>query len=188
MAAVRSLCVFCGSSDSAGPRYLAAAGELGALIAARGITLIYGGGSTGLMGEVADAALAAGGEVVGVIPAGLFRAEICHDGLTRRHEVGSMHERKQLMYSLADGFIALPGGLGTLEELAEAATWCQLGLQAKPVVLLDVDGFWQLLADQLDHMVTAGLLTPVNRALIRRAASGPAALAAVAEFQPGISI
>jgi uncharacterized protein (TIGR00730 family) len=184
MAAIRALCVFCGSSAPAGDRYQAAARELGTLIAARGITLIYGGGSSGLMGEVADAAIAGGGQVVGVIPAGLFRAELCHTGLTRLHEVGSMHERKQLMYGLADGFIALPGGLGTLEELAEATAWCQLGLHSKPVVMLDVDGFWAPLAAQLDRMVTAGFLGPASRELMQRAASVPEALATVAAFSP----
>jgi uncharacterized protein (TIGR00730 family) len=158
--------------------------ELGTLIGTGGSTLIYGGGSTGLMGEVADAALAAGGEVTGVIPAGLFQADICHAGLTRRHDVGSMHERKQLMYSLADGFVALPGGLGTLEELAEATTWCQIGLHAKPVVLLDVDGFWQALAAQLDHMVRVGFLAPAGRALMQRAETARQALELVAAFSP----
>ena len=135
---------------------------LGTLLARRGIDLVYGGGSVGLMGEVADAALAAGGRVTGVIPTGLFSREVGHGSLTELHEVGSMHERKQLMYDLSDGFIALPGGLGTLEELAEVTTWSQLGLHAKPVVLLDVDGFWDPLAAQLDRMVAVGLLKPVE--------------------------
>jgi uncharacterized protein (TIGR00730 family) len=184
MAGIGAVCVFCGSSESAGARYRDVARELGTLIAVGGITLIYGGGSTGLMGEVADAAISAGGEVTGVIPAGLFRAEICHAGLTQRHDVGSMHERKQLMYRLADGFIALPGGLGTLEELAEATTWCQIGLHAKPVVLLDVDGFWQALAAQLDQMVEAGFLAPAGRTLMQRAETARQALDLAAAFSP----
>ena len=184
MVAIGSVCVFCGSSTPPDPRYSAAAVELGTLVAGRGIELVYGGGSTGLMGALADAALAAGGRVTGVLPAGLFRRELAHTSLTKLHQVGSMHERKQLMYDLADGFIALPGGLGTLEELAEVTTWSQLGLHAKPVVLLDVDGFWNHLVAQLDHMVEVGLLKPSNRALIQRAADPEGALAAMADARP----
>lgn len=132
------------------------------------------------MGDVADAALSHRGRVTGVIPVGLFSQEVGHTGLTRLHEVGTMHERKQLMYDLSDAFIALPGGLGTLEELAEVATWSQLGLHAKPVVLLDVDGFWEPLVTQLDRMVGVGLLKPANRDLIRRTRSPGQALAAAA--------
>ena len=141
MVTVRAVCVFCGSSAPADPRYRDVARALGALIARRNVTLVYGGGSVGLMGELANAALAQSGRVIGVIPAGLFAREVCHTGLTELREVTSMHERKQLMYDLSDGFIALPGGLGTLEELAEVATWSQLGLHSKPVVLLNVGGF-----------------------------------------------
>ncbi len=184
MVAIASVCVFCGSSTPPDPRYSAAARELGSLIGRRGLGLVYGGGSVGLMGTVADAALAAGGQVTGVIPAGLFGREIAHEALTTLHQVGSMHERKQLMYDLSDGFIALPGGLGTLEELAEVTTWSQLGLHAKPVVLLDVDGFWDHLVAQLDHMVRVGLLKPSNRALIQRARDADGALAALAAAQP----
>lgn len=184
MADFTSLCVFCGSSTPPDPRYRESARALGALLAGRGIGLVYGGGSVGLMGELADAALAAGGRVTGVIPTGLFSREIGHAGLTELREVGSMHERKQLMYDLSDAFVALPGGLGTLEELAEVTTWSQLGLHAKPVVLLDVDGFWDPLVAQLDKMVTVGLLKPANRALIGRAASPDGALAALAAARP----
>ena len=153
------------SASSAAPRhpsaapYRDAARHLGELLASRDITVVYGGGRVGLMGELADAALGAGGRVVGVIPVGVFHREVGHPSLTELHQVASMHERKQLMYDLADGFIALPGGLGTLEELAEAATWSQLGLHAKPQVLLDVDGFWEPLVAQLDRMVDVGLVT-----------------------------
>jgi len=136
------------------------------------------------MGALADAALAAGGTVTGVIPTGLFDKEVVHTGLTELREVGTMHERKQLMYDLADGFIALPGGLGTLEELAEVTTWSQLGLHAKPVVLLDVDGFWDPLTAQLDRMVMVGLLKPSNRALILRAASPEDAILALTTASP----
>ena len=184
MTAISSVCVFCGSSTPADPRYRETAGELGALVAGRGIDLVYGGGSVGLMGALADAALAAGGRVVGVIPAGLFSREVGHTSLTELHEVGTMHERKQLMYDLADGFVALPGGLGTLEELAEVTTWSQLGLHAKPVVLLDVDSFWDPLVAQLDRMVAVGLLKPANRELILRAGTPENALDALAAARP----
>jgi uncharacterized protein (TIGR00730 family) len=183
MVAIASLCVFCGSSAPADGRYRDTARALGRLTAARGIDLIYGGGRTGLMGELADAALGAGGRVVGVIPTGLFDREIAHTDLTELRQVRTMHERKQLMYDLADGFIAMPGGLGTLEELAEVTTWSQLGLHAKPVVLLDVDGFWGPLVAQLDRMVDVGLLKPSNRALIQEAGSPESAIAALGAAQ-----
>jgi len=136
------------------------------------------------MGELADAALGQGGRVVGVIPVGLFAREENHTGLTELREVGSMHERKQLMYDLSDAFIALPGGLGTLEELAEVATWSHLGLHSKPVVLLDVGGFWAPLTAQLDRMVGAGLLKPASRDLIQQAGSAGETLAVLAAAQP----
>jgi uncharacterized protein (TIGR00730 family) len=178
------VCVFCGSSAPADPRYRDAAHALGALIARQNITLVYGGGSQGLMGELADAALGQGGRVVGVIPVGLFAREENHTGLAELREVGSMHERKQLMYDLSDAFVALPGGLGTLEELAEVATWSHLGLHSKPVVLLDVGGFWEPLTAQLDRMVGAGLLKPASRDLIQQAGSAGEALAVLAAAQP----
>ena len=184
MVAVRAVCVFCGSSAPADPRYRDAAQALGALIARRNVTLVYGGGSVGLMGNLADAALDHGGRVIGVIPAGLFAREVNHTGLTELREVTSMHERKQLMYDLSNGFIALPGGLGTLEELAEVATWSQLGLHSKPVVLLNVGGFWDSLLAQLDLMARAGLLQPANRNLIRQARSADEALAVLAAAAP----
>jgi uncharacterized protein (TIGR00730 family) len=184
MAAIASVCVFCGSSTPRDPRYADQARVLGTLLARRGIGLVYGGGSVGLMGEIADAALAAAGRVTGVIPTGLFSREVGHASLTELHEVSSMHERKQLMYDLSDGFIALPGGLGTLEELAEVTTWSQLGLHAKPVVLLDVDGFWDPLAAQLDRMVAVGLLKASNRELIQRAATPAEALSVLATARP----
>jgi len=184
MAQIASLCVFCGSSTPPDPRYADTARALGTLVAGRGIDLVYGGGSVGLMGEIADAALAAGGRVLGVIPTGLFSREVAHPALTELREVGSMHERKQLMYDLSDGFVALPGGLGTLEELAEVTTWSQLGLHAKPVVLLDVDGFWDPLVAQLDKMVAVGLLKQANRELIQRAATPEDALTALAAAHP----
>ena len=147
-------------------------------------SLVYGGGRVGLMGELADAALAEGGRVIGVIPVGLFSREVGHTGLTELHEVASMHERKQLMYDLSDAFIALPGGLGTLEELAEVATWSQLGLHRKPIALLDVDDFWVPLIAQLDRMVAAGLLKPANRELIVQTRGPEEALAELASSEP----
>ena len=153
-------------------------------MARRGLCLVYGGGSVGLMGELADAALGRGGRVIGVIPTSLWAREINHTGLTELYEVGSMHERKRLMYDKSDGFIALPGGLGTLEELAEVATWSQLGLHSKPLALLDVGGFWDPLVALLDRMAGAGLLKPASRALIRRTRSAEEALAVLAAAEP----
>jgi uncharacterized protein (TIGR00730 family) len=181
---LRTVCVFCGSSTPPDTRYPDAARALGALLAQRDIGLVYGGGSVGLMGELADAALASGGRVTGVIPVGLFSREIGHTGLSELREVGSMHERKQLMYDLSDAFIALPGGLGTLEELAEVATWSQLGLHSKPIVLLDVDAFWEPLVSQLDRMVSVGLLKQANRDLIGRAHSPEEALTVLGSAEP----
>jgi uncharacterized protein (TIGR00730 family) len=181
---LQSVCVFCGSSTPPDARYRQATRDLGVLLASRDITVVYGGGSVGLMGELADAALEAGGRVIGVIPVGVFTREIGHPSLTELHQVASMHERKQLMYDLADGFIALPGGLGTLEELAEVATWSQLGLHTKPEVLLDVGGFWEPLVAQLDRMVSAGLLSPRNRHLIQHAVTPGGALAALESAPP----
>lgn len=164
----------------ADPGYRSAAVHLAEAIAGEGLELVYGGGKVGLMGVVADAALAKGGRVIGVIPVGLFSREVGHTGLTKLHQVHSMHERKQLMYDLADGFIALPGGLGTLEELAEVATWTQLGLHAKPVVLLQVADFWTPLVQQLDRMVDVGLMKEANRAILRVADSPERALESLA--------
>lgn len=164
---LRRLCVFCGSSTGSDPNHLAAALELGTTLAKGGVGVVYGGGAVGLMGALADACLAAGGEVVGVIPRGLFRREIGHAGLTELVEVASMHERKALMYDLADGFVALPGGLGTLEELAEVLTWNQLGILSKPVALLDIGGFWQPLVHWLTEAVEAGFVRPQHAGALR---------------------
>lgn len=165
---IGSLCVYCGSRVGIDPRNVAVAADLGRLMAAAGVRLIYGGGSVGLMGTVADAVMANGGEVLGVIPKGLFRTEIGHPGITELVEVGSMHERKARMAAEADAFVALPGGLGTLEELAEIATWAQLGIHSKPVGVLDVDGFWAPLLEFLDGAVDAGFLSAENRGLVVR--------------------
>lgn len=160
------LCVFCGSSKSADPGYADDAAALGRLLAQRGIGVVYGGGQVGLMGVVADATLAAGGEVIGVIPKHLMREEIAHAGLTQLHVVEDMHERKAMMAALSDGFVALPGGAGTLEELFEVWTWAQLGLHAKPVGLLDVRGYYRELRGFIQHMVDEGFLNRASRKLL----------------------
>jgi uncharacterized protein (TIGR00730 family) len=161
-----SVCVYCGSSLGESPDFATAASELGAVLAGEGITLVYGGGSVGLMGVLADAVLERGGEVVGVLPRGFFRREVAHLGVTRLIEVGSMHERKQRMFELSGAFVALPGGLGTLEELAEIATWAQLGLHRKPILTVDIRGYWSGLHALLAHGVDEGFMKAANLALI----------------------
>jgi len=152
------LCVFCGSTPGARPVFREAARALAAELLARRVGLVYGGGATGLMGALADAVLAGGGEVVGVIPRGLMTAELAHAGLSRLHVVDSMHERKALMARLADGFVALPGGLGTLEETLEVLTWAQLGIHRKPIGLVNVAGYWDDLLRLLGHAVREGFV------------------------------
>jgi uncharacterized protein (TIGR00730 family) len=163
---VKRVAVFCGSSIGARPSYVEAAEAMGAELAARGMGLVYGGGRVGLMGAVADAALAGGATVHGVIPAALKTAEIAHGGLTELHVVGSMHERKALMADLADGFVAMPGGMGTLEEFFEVVTWAQLGFHRKPIGLMDVDGYFAPLLSTIDAMVHEGFVRSEHRALI----------------------
>ncbi len=163
---MKRVCVFCGSSPGKSPVYLEAARRTGRTLARRGIGLVYGGGGTGLMGAVADAALEAGGEVVGVIPRALQLRELAHPGLTTLHVVGSMHERKAKMAELAHGFVALPGGMGTLEEFTEILTWAQLGLHERPCGLLDVAGYWRPLVALLDHAEAEGFLRPEHRRLV----------------------
>jgi hypothetical protein len=165
---IRSLCVYCGSSVGVDPLHRASAAALGRVMAAEGVRLVFGGGSVGLMGVVADSVMEAGGEVLGVMPKGLFKTETGHQGITELVEVDSMHERKLLMALESDAFVALPGGLGTLEELAEITTWAQIGIHDKPVGVLDTDGFWAPLFEFLDQAVTAGFLRPANRELIVR--------------------
>lgn len=174
-----SVCVYLSSSPGQ-PAHTAAIEALGRAIAARGLTLVYGGAHRGLMGVLADAALAAHGRVIGVIPQALVEAEIAHRGLTALHIVDTMHQRKATMTELAEAFIVAPGGMGTLEEAFEQLTAIQLGYHTKPVVFLDVDGFWPPLAAFLDHAVAAGVLRPTARALFRVASSAEAALDALA--------
>lgn len=183
-ALVRRICVFCGSSTGNDPVYAEQAAALGKLLAERGIGLVYGGASVGIMGTVADAALAAGGEVIGVIPQHLMRVEIAHDGLTGLHVTADMHERKAKMAELADGFLALPGGAGTLEELAEVWTWAQLGLHSKPIGLVDVAGYYRPLREFADHMVSEGFLRGEHRDLIFVDADPVVLLDAFAAYEP----
>jgi uncharacterized protein (TIGR00730 family) len=178
------ICVFCGSSAGADPAYRAAAVALGGLLARRGLGLVFGGGHVGLMGAVADAAMAAGGQAVGILPRGLQVRELGHEGLTELHIVGSMHERKALMAELSDGFVALPGGMGTLEETAEALTWAQLGIHQKPVGLLNVKGYWDPLALFLDHAVAQGFLRPEHRWLCLVEREPEALLDRMASWEP----
>jgi hypothetical protein len=159
---MKRVCVYCGSSSGTNPIHREAAENLGGLLAARGIGLVYGGGNVGLMGVIADAALRAGGEVIGVIPSALVARELAHGGVTKMHVVGSMHERKQLMADISDGFIALSGGIGTLEELFETFTWLQLGFHAKPVGLLNVAGFYDHLLTFLRHATTEKFMRDVH--------------------------
>ncbi len=174
------ICVYCGSSTGTGPDFADAAWSLGELLARNGITVVYGGAAVGLMGVLADAALAAGGQVIGVIPRHLISHEIAHPGLTELVEVGSMHERKQAMYELADAFVALPGGLGTLEELTEIATWAQLGLHRKPIATLDAGGYWVAFHAFLREAADRGFVKEENLRLITN-------VRAVSELLPALS-
>jgi uncharacterized protein (TIGR00730 family) len=176
---VQSVCVYLSSSPGR-PVDVAAITALGQELAARGLTLVYGGARRGLMGVLADATLAAGGRVIGVIPQVLVAAEIAHTGLTELHVVDTMHQRKARMFELADAFVVAPGGLGTLEEAFEQLTAIQLGYHQKPLVFLDIEGFWPPLAAFLDHAVGAGALRPEVRSLFRTASSASAALDALA--------
>lgn len=166
MTGLASVCVFCGSRTGHDPAHLEAARAVGGLLGRNGIDLVYGGGRVGLMGAVADAALAAGGRVIGVIPQLLVEMEQGHPGLTELHVVGSMHERKRMMAGLASAFVALPGGLGTFEELFEILTWAMLGIHRKPCAVLDVGGYYKPLLALLDHAVAQGFLGAQQRALL----------------------
>ncbi|HEY0006244.1 MAG TPA: TIGR00730 family Rossman fold protein [Pyrinomonadaceae bacterium] len=163
---MKRICVFCGSNSGARASYAEAARRTGQTLAREGIAVVYGGGRVGLMGAVADAALAAGGEVIGIIPQALEAREVAHQGVTELHIVGSMHERKALMAELSDAFIALPGGYGTFEEFCEVLTWAQLGLQRKPCGLLNVDGYYDPLLALFDRAVTEQFVRPIHRSLV----------------------
>ena len=172
----RRVAVYCGSSVGNNPAFQAEARALGAAIAATGLGMVYGGASVGLMGAVADAALAGGAEVIGVLPEVLAGREIAHEGLSSLELVATMHDRKARMVELADAFVVLPGGYGTLEELLEAVTWAQLGLHAKPCILINTAGYWNDLLRFLDSAVEAGLLKPGNRALLQVATDAEEAI------------
>ena len=181
---LNSICVYCGSSAGARPIYAEAAQAVGRLLAEQELRLVYGGGRVGLMGILADAALAAGGTVIGVIPRSLADKEIAHVGLTELHVVGSMHERKMLMADLADGFIALPGGFGTLEEFCEVLTWAQLGLHKKPCGLLNVASFYDPLLALLDHAAAEGFVRVKHQAMVLSGSDPQELLAQMQTYQP----
>ncbi|OWY67043.1 Rossman fold protein, TIGR00730 family [cyanobacterium TDX16] len=181
---MESICIFCGSSTGNRSIYQEAAQAMGEAIARRGLSLVYGGGNVGLMGMVADAALAAGAEVIGVIPKFLVDKEIAHNGLTQLHVVDSMHDRKALMTELADAFIALPGGYGTLEEFCEILTWAQLGLHQKPQGLLNVEGYYDPILQLFDRAVTEDFLRSELRSLVLESSSSEDLLDLLANYQP----
>ena len=180
---LKHICVFSGSSVGRLGQYRAAATRLGTLLAQRGIGLVYGGAAVGLMGAVADAAIAAGGSVTGVIPQALVDREVAHMGLPDLRVVGSMHERKALMAELSDAFIALPGGIGTFEEIFEVWTWTQLGSHAKPCAVLNIDGFYDKLLGFLDHVVDEAFLKPVHRGMLLSSTDPAALLDMIGSYQ-----
>ena len=181
---MRRICVFCGANPGNSSRYVEVARELGGELGRRGIELVYGGGNVGLMGAVADGTLAAGGRVVGVIPRALVERELAHKGAHEMHVVDTMHQRKALMAELSDAFVALPGGFGTLDELCEVLTWSQLGFQAKPIALFDVDGYWEPLAAMFDRAVERGFLEPRNRRLVLEERALPRLFERLARWHP----
>lgn len=166
-----SVCVYCASSLGSNEAIVEATTELGELLARRGIRLVYGGGAVGLMGLIADTVLANGGEVTGIIPTALFPKEVAHTGCTELIAVETMHQRKRMMFDRSDAFLALPGGFGTLEEIAEVTTWAQIGMHNKPVGVLNVDGYWDGLLAFFDRAVGDGLLKHQNNELLLRATS-----------------
>jgi uncharacterized protein (TIGR00730 family) len=181
---IKSVCVFCGSAPGARASYARAAEELGRALAHSGISLVYGGGKLGLMGIVADATLAAGGRVIGVIPRMLIERECAHPSLTHQHVVTTMHERKTLMAELSDGFVGLPGGMGTFDELVEIVTWAQLGLHAKPVILCNVENYFAPMYGMLDHAVAEKFVTAESRARWRNAEGVPQVMRLLSQEGP----
>ena len=177
---IRRLCVYCGSSGAVDRIYRAAATDLGTRLAASGVGVVYGGGRVGLMGLLADAAQAAGGEVIGIIPSRLRDAELAHPGLSELVVVATMHERKRLMAEKADAFAILPGGIGTLDEMFEILSWKQLELHDKPIFLVDIGGYWAPLRALVDHIVAMGFARPQIRELLRIVAGVPELIAALA--------
>ncbi|HJT40114.1 MAG TPA: TIGR00730 family Rossman fold protein [Sphingobium sp.] len=181
---MKRLAVYCGSATPADPAFVEAAQLVGRTLAERGIGVVYGGGRLGLMGAVADAALAAGGEVIGVIPEALVGAEVAHRGCTALHVVQTMHQRKALFTDLSDGFVTLPGGVGTMDELWEAISWSQLGYHGKPVGLLNVGGFYDQLIAFNQHMIGAGFIRPQHAGILIHADGIEALLDRMAAYQP----
>lgn len=181
---MKRVCVFCGSSSGRGETYRAMAVKLGRALVERGLGLVYGGGRVGLMGTIADAVLERGGEVIGVIPEDLVKKEVAHRGLSDLRVVGSMHERKALMARLSDGFIAMPGGFGTLDEFCEILTWAQLGLHQKPCGVLDVGGYFDLFLKFVDHSVAQGFVRAEHRDLVLVERAPEALLDAFESYKP----
>ena len=184
MSSIDSVCVYCGSGFGANPRHRAAAQRLGELLGRNGIQLVYGGGRVGLMGVVAEAVLAQGGRVIGVIPEHLQTKEVGHLGLTELRVVPNMHERKELMFQLSDGFVILPGGFGTFDELCEILTWAQLGIHSKPIGLLNTAGFFDQLNGFLDFVMDQGFIRPEHRSLLIEGSDPVFLLDALAAWQP----
>ena len=185
---MKRVAVYCGSATPADPVYIESARNVGRSLAERGIGIVYGGGKLGLMGAVADSALAAGGEVIGVIPQALVSAEVAHRGLTELHVVETMHERKALFTDLADGFVNLPGGTGTMDELWEALSWAQLGYHADPIGLLNIAGYYDKLVEFWGHMGQVGFLRPQHQGLLLVDSDLDALLAKMASFEPTVPI
>lgn len=183
MPELTSVCVYCASSTGTNPAIVEATRTLGQTLADRGIRLVYGGGAVGLMGLIADTVIEHGGQVTGIIPLALFPQEVAHQGCTELITVNSMHERKHLMFERSDAFLALPGGFGTLEEIAEVTTWAQIGMHRKPVGVLNVDGYWDGLLNFFDRAVADGLLREQNRSMLLRADSPAAMLDAFASYE-----
>lgn len=181
---LKSLCVYCGSSPGLSGAYRRSAEAFGRLLATEGITLVYGGGNVGLMGAVADAAMRAGGKVIGVIPHHLAARDVAHTGLTTLHRVDSMHERKLKMAELADGFVALPGGIGTIEEIFEVFTWTQIGVHAKPCAFLDVENYYARLFQFLDHMAAQRFIRKEHLASLIRAGDARELLLRLRSYTP----
>ena len=184
VSAMKRVCVFCGSCLGSDPAFAAAARGLGALLAREAIGLVYGGARVGLMGTIADAVLAGGGEVIGVLPRALQERELAHEGLTQLHVVGSMHERKALMADLSDAFVALPGGFGTLDEFCEVLTWTQLGIHGKPCGLVNIGGYFDGLLAQMATAVAGGLTRPEHRDMVLVSADPEGLLARLRTYRP----
>ena len=181
---MKRICVFCGSNRGVRNEYIEAAQELGKVLVKRNLSLVYGGGNVGLMGIIADAVLAEGGEVIGVIPQSLVDREVAHQSLTTRHIVNSMHERKALMADLSDGFIAMPGGMGTFDEFCEILTWAQLGIHQKPCGILNVENYFTPLLKMFDHSMAEGFLRDTHRDLVIEATKPEILLDLFDNYQP----